>query len=436
MLVVPNKIIHQLTKIWDDADYPFFIYNNIELNFSQITSQNPIDLSLVTQGDVVAIIGDFNPSSILTLLRLIDLGAIVVPLTIETVREHEYFFESALVDFVIKDNLVSPLSNNKKHELIDSLRSKKHAGLVLFSTGTTGRPKAILHDLTLFLKRFETPRPSLRTINFLLFDHIGGINTLFHTLFNKGTVVALKTRTINSVLDACSNFNVEVLPTTPTFLRLMLMSGAIPDKIPSSLKIITYGTESMDQQTLDDLCNLLPNVDFRQTYGMSELGIVRAKSKARNSLFMKIGGEGVQTKVINNVLQIHSESRMLGYLNAPSPFDDEGWYETKDIVEVKDGFYKITGRINEVINVGGLKFMASDVERIALTFPNVLLVKAMAKKNPITGQHVELIVQPTIKNGVNKDSLMIFLMNNLESHMVPKRIKIDTINVGHRFKKY
>lgn len=436
MLVVPNKIIHQLTKIWDDADYPFFIYNNIELNFSQITSQNPIDLSLVTQGDVVAIIGDFNPSSILTLLRLIDLGAIVVPLTIETVREHEYFFESALVDFVIKDNLVSPLSNNKKHELIDSLRSKKHAGLVLFSTGTTGRPKAILHDLTLFLKRFETPRPSLRTINFLLFDHIGGINTLFHTLFNKGTVVALKTRTINSVLDACSNFNVEVLPTTPTFLRLMLMSGAIPDKIPSSLKIITYGTESMDQQTLDGLCNLLPNVDFRQTYGMSELGIVRAKSKARNSLFMKIGGEGVQTKVINNVLQIHSESRMLGYLNAPSPFDDEGWYETKDIVEVKDGFYKITGRINEVINVGGLKFMASDVERIALTFPNVLLVKAMAKKNPITGQHVELIVQPTIKNGVNKDSLMIFLMNNLESHMVPKRIKIDTINVGHRFKKY
>jgi long-chain acyl-CoA synthetase len=436
MLVVPNKIIHQLTKIWDNADYPFFIYNNLELNFSQIASQNPIDLSLVTQGDVVAIIGDFNPSSILTLLRLIDLGAIVVPLTIETVREHEYFFESALVDFVIKDNLVSPLSNNKKHELIDSLRSKKHAGLVLFSTGTTGRPKAILHDLTLFLKRFETPRPSLRTINFLLFDHIGGINTLFHTLFNKGTVVALKTRTINSVLDACSNFNVEVLPTTPTFLRLMLMSGSIPDKIPSSLKIITYGTESMDQQTLDDLCNLLPNVDFRQTYGMSELGIVRVKSKARNSLFMKIGGEGVQTRVINNVLQIHSESRMLGYLNAPSPFDDEGWYDTKDIVEVKDGFYKITGRINEVINVGGLKFMASDVERIALTFPNVLLVKATAKKNPITGQHVELIVQPTIKNGVNKDSLMIFLMNNLESHMVPKRIKIDTINVGHRFKKY
>jgi long-chain acyl-CoA synthetase len=436
MLVASNKIIQQLTRIWDGIDYPFFIYNNQELNFSQIASQNPIDLSLIKKGDVVAIIGDFNPSSILTFLRLIDLGAIVVPLTIETAREHEYFFETALVNFVIKDNLVSFLSNNKKHELIDSLRAKNHAGLVLFSTGTTGRPKAILHDLTLFLKRFETPRPSLRTINFLLFDHIGGVNTLFHTLFNKGVVVATKSRAINDVLDSCRNFNVEVLPTTPTFLRLMLMSGAIPDKIPSSLKIITYGTESMDQRTLNDLCNLLPKVDFRQTYGMSELGIVRVKSKARDSLFMKIGGENVQTRVVNDVLQIHSESRMLGYLNALSPFNDEGWYDTKDIVEVKDGYYKITGRISEVINVGGLKFMASDIERIALTFPNVLLVKAIAKQNPITGQHVELIVQPTIKNGVNKDSLMIFLMKNLESHMVPKRVKIDTVNVGHRFKKY
>ena len=429
------KLIEQLSRIWSGIDYPFLIHKDVELKFSQIVLQNLIDLSHVKQGDVVAIIGDFNPSSILTLLRLIDLGVVVVPLTIETTNEHEYFFESALVDVVIENGLVSRRSNNQKHELIESLRTKNHAGLVLFSTGTTGRPKAILHDLTLFLKRFETPRPTLRTINFLLFDHIGGINTLLHTLFNKGVVVAPEARTVDSVLETCRKFDVEVLPATPTFLRLMLMSGAVPDKVPTCLKVVTYGTERMDQPTLDELCKLLPNVDFRQTFGMSELGIVRVKSEARNSLFMKVGGEGVETRVVNNVLQIRSQSRMLGYLNAPSPFDAEGWYDTKDVVEVKEGYYKVTGRISDVINVGGLKFMASEVERIALNFPNVSLVKASPKQNPITGQHVELTVQPTIEGAVDKDILMDYLKGKLQTHMVPKRIRIESVRVGHRFKK-
>jgi acyl-CoA synthetase (AMP-forming)/AMP-acid ligase II len=429
------KIIEKLAELWNGIDYPFLIHKGDELRFSEIASQSPVDLSQVGKGDVVAIIGDFNPSSILTLLRLIDIGVVVVPLTVDTRHEHDYFFESALVDVVIDGTEVKRRFHNHKHEFIDKLRNLGHAGLVLFSTGTTGRPKAILHDLTLFLKRFETPRPTLRTINFLLFDHIGGINTLLHTLFNKGVVVAPESRTVDSILETCRKFNVEVLPTTPTFLRIMLISGAVPSKVPDCLKVVTYGTERMDQPTLDDLCKLLPNVDFRQTFGMSELGIVRVKSEARNSLFMKVGGEGVETRVVNNVLQIRSESRMLGYLNAPSPFDAEGWYDTKDVVEVKDGYYKVTGRISDVINVGGLKFMASEVERVALQFPNVSLVKATPKSNPITGQHVELLVQATNEGSVDKVALLDFLKDRLQPHMVPKRLRIENVVVGHRFKK-
>jgi len=429
------KILEKLAEIWNGIDYPFLIHKGDELRFSEIASQSPVDLSDVRKGDVVAIIGDFNPPSILTLLRLIDIGVVVVPLTVETRHEHEYFFESALVDVVIARAEVNRRSHTQKHELIEKLRGLGHAGLVLFSTGTTGRPKAILHDLTLFLKRFETPRPTLRTINFLLFDHIGGINTLLHTLFNKGVVVAPESRTVDSILETCRKFNVEVLPTTPTFLRMMLMSGAVPSKVPECLKVITYGTERMDQPTLDELCKLLPKVDFRQTFGMSELGIVRVKSEAKDSLYMKVGGEGVETRVVNGVLQIRSSSRMLGYLNAPSPFDAEGWYDTKDVVEVKDDYYKVTGRINDVINVGGLKFMASEVERVALQFPNVSLVKATPKPNPITGQHVELLVQPTSEGGVDKEALLVFLKERLQPHMVPKRLRIQNVSFGYRFKK-
>ena len=429
------NIVEKLTERWRDIDYPFLVHSSGELRFSEIAEQKAVDVSEVRSGDVVALIGDFDPQSILTLLQLIDKNVILVPLTVDTRAQHEYFFESALVDVVIEGEEVKRITHSINHEIIESLRSKKHAGLVLFSTGTTGRPKAILHDLTLFMQRFETRRPTLKTINFLLFDHIGGLNTLLHTLFNKGTVVAPKSRSVKAILATCAEHKIEVLPTTPTFLRMMLMSGLIPESVPKSLRIITYGTERMDQPTLNALCELLPNIDFRQTFGMSELGIVRVKSKSRDSLFMKVGGEGVETRVVDNVLEIRSETRMLGYLNAETPFDNEGWYNTKDIVEEEDGYYKVTGRTSEVINVGGLKFMASEVERVALQYENVELVKAEAKPNPITGQHVELTVQFATNNEVDKAGLKTFLTEQLPNHMMPKRIKVASVSVGHRFKR-
>ncbi len=411
------------------------IHFHKEYRFKEIIEQKSIDLSEVKSGDVVALIGDFNPKSILTLLQLIEKKAIIVPLTNETKLQHEYFFNTALVDFVIQGSSIKRLNQTRSHQFINKLREQNHGGLIAFSTGTTGRPKAILHDLTLYMKRFETPRPTLKTINFLLFDHLGGLNTLFHTLFNKGTVVAPKSRNVDDILNTCALHKVEVLPTTPTFLRLMLLSGLVPEKVPKYLKIITYGTERMDQPTLDALCEQLPKIDFRQTYGMTELGVVRVKSKARNSLFMKIGGEGVKTRVVNNILEIRSNTRMVGYLNEASPFDKEGWYNSNDIVEERDGFYKITGRANEVINVGGLKFLASEVERVALQFEGIEFVRAQGKSNPITGQHVELIVQPIKNFNIDKSELKYFLSKTLPNHMMPKRLKISSVKIGHRFKK-
>ena len=305
----------------------------------------------------------------------------------------------------------------------------------MFSSGTTGEPKAILHDLSRFLERYKTPRPSLRTLGFLLFDHIGGINTLIHTLFNRGVVIIPEARSPEKVLEACALHEVEVLPTTPTFLRMMIMTGLIPEAVPKSLQIITYGTEKMDQATLDSLCRLLPEIDFRQTYGMSEIGILRVKSESRISLFMRIGGEGVTLRVVNGVLQIKSETRMLGYLNADSPFDEEGWYDTKDIVEQKGDFYSVVGRTSDMINFGGLKFMPSEVENVALAFPEVALAKAVGRPNPFTGEHVELVVQETGIGRVNLDGLKDHLRGSLQSHMVPKRVTVGDISVGHRFKK-
>ena len=130
-------IIEKLSARWEGIDYPFLIHSHGSLRFNEVANQKHIDLSEVKSGDVVALIGDFDPQSILTLLKLIDHNAILVPLTIDTKTQHEYFFESALVDVVIEGAEVTRISHTRKNEFIEDLRLKKHAGLVLFSTGTT-----------------------------------------------------------------------------------------------------------------------------------------------------------------------------------------------------------------------------------------------------------------------------------------------------------
>lgn len=428
-------LLQTLISRWNGIDHPFLVTGDCSLSLTEVQAQDSTHLDLVKQGEVVALIGDFNAQSIADLLALIDRKTVLVPLTKDTRIDHEYFFESALVDWVIEDGNATKRVHSNTHPFLDELRQRSHPGLVLFSTGSTGRPKAILHDMDAFLQRFETPRPTLRTMAFLLFDHIGGINTLLHTLFNTGVIVTPINRSVSGVLETCQEHNVEALPTTPTFLRMMLMSGLVPDAVPACLKIITYGTERMDQHTLDQLCDMLPNTDFRQTFGMSELGILRVKSKARNSLFMRIGGDGVQTRVVGDVLEIFSPTRMVGYLNAEPPFDQRGWYCTKDVVETDGDFIKVVGRTSDVINVGGLKFMASEVERVALQYPGVSLATVYSRDNPVTGQHAEMTVQLISSAHFDLSGLRDHLMRTLPPHMLPRRIREATISVSHRFKR-
>lgn len=429
-------LLGRISARWQEmSDLPLLTGPTGSLFIRDLLSQDTEWINRVRPGDVVSVIGDFDAPSIAALLHLFERGAVVVPLTVNTSNDHPYFFESSLTDWVLMNGEMIQRVHSDTHPLLEDLRSSGNAGLVLFSTGTTGRPKAILHDMTHFLARYETPRPTLQTLSFLMFDHIGGINTLLHTLFNGGTVITPRSRSINDVLETVARYKVEVLPTTPTFLRMLLMSGRVPDDIPASLKVVTYGTERMDESTLAAMCRLLPSIDFRQTFGMSELGILRVKSKARDSLFMRIGGEGVQIRIREGLLDIRSETRMLGYLNAPSPFMEGDWYPTGDLVEVDGDYIKIVGRNTEVVNVGGLKFMSSEVERVILEFPGVELVKVSARPNPLTGQHVEATIQVLASVNLDQQALRGFLEARLPQHMIPRRISTSVVEVSHRYKR-
>ncbi len=432
----PGGLIGELMERRSAPTAPFLMGPEGGLSLSQVAQQSPPDLDAVEAGDVVALVGDFDAQSIATLLHLIDRRAIIVPLTEQTTAQHMYFCDAAGVDVMIREGLVSRVRPaHTIHPLLDDLRRRGTGGLVLFSSGTTGQPKAILHDLGPFMARFRTPRPTLKTLNFLLFDHIGGINTLLHTLFNDGEVVRPRGRGPADVMADLVEHEIALLPTTPTFLRMLLLSGLIDGASLPALKIITYGTERMDAPTLERVAAALPHVDLRQTYGMSEIGILRVRSKARDSLWMSVGGEGVETRVCDGVLHIRSATRMLGYLNAADPFDAQGWYSTGDLVETDGDFLRITGRSNDVINVGGLKILPETIERAALEHGAVLHAHASGRTNPITGEHIELTCEPVPDAQLTKSALLAFLKTHLPETHLPHRITLGPVSIGHRFKR-
>ena len=429
------EILGRLKETWGNSNQPFLIHGNTEIRFADIATRVPSELANIKQGAVVAIIGDFDPDTLRAFLHLVERRTIIVPLTDANSSSHEGFFAIAGVDYVVQGKEFRKITPKKqKHELIAQMIAREEGGIVLFSSGTTGEPKGILLSVRTILGATRTSKPYSRILSFLLFDHIGGLYT-FTSMLNGRIIVSPSERTPEAVLKACATHKVETLPTTPTFLRMLLLGGLIPDNVPESLKLITYGTEIMDALTLSTLCELLPKVNFRQTYGMTELGIFKVESEARNSLFMRIADPDCKTRVVANQLHILSKNRMRGYLNAPLPFDGEGWYNTGDIVEQKEEFFRITGRKSNLINVGGQKFMASEVEAAAQQIEGVVLARAEGKNNPITGQHVELNVQMAESASFNQREIKRQLGLKLPSYMLPLRIHCRKIPVSHRFKR-
>lgn len=428
------SIIDQLRARTQDSTRPFLMTEGGGLCLDDVAC-NEETCAAVRAGDVVALIGDFDSQGIRSLLTLLNRRAIIMPLAENSAEQHEYFFEAGCVDVVLHaGRAVRRQPRQCAHPLLDGLRNTGRGGLILFTSGSTGRPKAILHDCTRFLARYTTPRPAWITLNFMLFDHIGGLNTLFHTMFNGGLVVRPSARSVEAVLADVRRFGVELLPATPTFLRMLALSGQLTPEAMPSLRLVTYGTERMDMNTLTLLAQSLPHVDIRQTYGMSELGILRVRTRSRDALWISVGGDGVETRVVQDELHIRTANRMEGYLNAPSPFDEEGWYNTRDQVECDGAWLRIIGRTDQLVNVGGLKVLPAEVELAALSFPGVLLAKAVGRPNPITGMHVELTCQMQENVTASKEDVLRHLRHHLPPYAMPLRLALHRVSVSHRFK--
>ena len=393
-----SRIDTLLSRIIEHEDKPAIVWAERSLSYAELAismrewEQRLASLS-IGAGRVVAVSGDFSHQSVAALLALFVRGCIAVPLPPGALEQNPRLLATAQATaFIAFDRsdawTVKDIEHPGYNVLIGHVRASKRAAIVFFSSGSTGESKASLHDVSRWIEKFDRHGKAWRTLSFLLLDHVGGFNTLLATLMAGGALVVPSSRDVDTVCRLIEQQRVEILPSSPTFLRLLLMAEAHRRFDLSSLKLITYGTEPMHEATLRALRVAFPKVRLKQTYGLTELGIFQTKSLSNDSLWVAIGGEGLETKVQDGLLYIRTRGAMLGYLNATSPFDKDGWMNTGDAVEVDGDYLLIKGRATEIINVGGLKVYPAEVEDVLIQIDNVLEATVRGRRNAVTGQVV------------------------------------------------
>lgn len=434
-----KKFDEKLAIVFKNQSYTYSeLYNQIEIIEDKLLSQ-------IKKGEVVSILSDYSFESIALLIALYKNKNIIVPITTTIESEIKERIEESYTDKIInivnKEYIIEDTMFNEKHQMIKNLQINSQSGLILFSSGSTGKPKAMIHNFDNLVEHYKDKKEkSLNMILFLMFDHIGGLNTMLNILSMGATMIIPESRNADDVCKLLQDYKIMVLPSSPTFLNLILMSKANEKYDLSSLRMITYGTEAMPESLLNRLKEAFPRVKFLQTFGTSETGIANTSSKSSSSTFMKIDDPELEYKIVDNELWLKSKTQVMGYLNSSmDSFTEDGWFKTGDLVETtEDGYIKIIGRNKEVINVGGEKVLPNEVESIVLEIPEIEDCMVYSESNIITGQTVvcDVVLKNVLTQNEIKKIVRKFCKDKLDAYKIPTKVNIvDKTNFGDRFKK-
>jgi len=423
--------------------YNFKYYTYLDLERKIKWFNNFLDSNRIVPGDSVLLISNFSFNAVALLLSLADRGNIVAPAELNNAVDIKKIAQESYADHIIQFNNEKPviisLKCKNKHTLIERLRKNNKAGLILFSSGTTGEPKVMLHDFTELIESYRNEK--IKNINSLIilgFDHIGGIDSLFRLLSICATITLAKQRNPFYICELIEKHKVDVLPASPTFLNLLIISEAYKQYNLSSLKIIGFGAEPMPEALLSKIRQNFPSVQIQQKFGTTETNAIKIFNKTGDEQYFKINDDNVDYKIVNNELWLKSKNNIMGYLNIDTQLFHDGFINTGDLVDLReDGFIKILGRKKDVINVGGEKVLPTEVENVLMEFPGIIDCKVYGIPNLITGNIVGADI--VLKDGTTysiKSEIRNFCKSRLPNYKVPvKFIIVDLIQLSNRQKK-
>ena len=274
---------------------------------------------------------------------------------------------------------------------------------VLLTSGTTGAPKLVLHTAAGLTSAFAgRPPPAEEVVWGTFYDvrRYGGLQILLRALHAGSLVLSSPGETVPGFLARVGRAGVTHISGTPSHWRKALMSGAASLIDPQYVRL---SGEIADQAILDGLQAAFPRAMVAHAFASTEAGVgfeVRDGHAGFPADLAAASGGGAEIDVSHGTLRLRSAGNALRYLGADAATlrAADGFVDTGDQLELREGRYYFVGRSGGVINVGGQKVHPEEIEAVINSHPAVHMSRVSARRNAITGSLV--VAEVVLAHGI------------------------------------
>ena len=319
-----------------------------------------------------------------------------------------------------------------------------NAAAIGFSSGTTSESKAIIlsHDALLARARVETECYSIGagdSILYLLSITYGFAPPAAAAILSGARLLVADAGAPQRVHQLVAEHGVSLVYAAPLNYRMILNEETSAAECFRGARFLVSTGSRLPDSILDEYCRRVGR-EIANRYGLNECGMVCANLSPsvakRGSIGMPAGSEvrlsggtgASPNDEVSGELLVRTPGMFEGYGSPWRPreeFSEQGWFRTGDLARRdKDGYYWIIGRIKDMINVGGLKVIPTEIEDVLLSHPEVEEALVFGVADLRFGEVPHAKIQLVPGSGANDTDILRYVKDRVAFYKSPRAIEI------------